>query len=142
MRISDWSSDVCSSDLRHVVDSAQLLDWADRDGSWLDVGAGAGFPGMLVALLSDRPVALCEPRKRRAAFLERAAAALDIADRVTIAATKVQAVSGRFAVISARAVAALPDLFAAACHNAGRDTVWVVPKGRRAREEEIGRAHV
>src|SRR3546814_18281315 len=88
MRISDWSSDVCSSDLRHVVDSAQLLDWADRDGSWLDVGAGAGFPGMLVALLSDRPVALCEPRKRRAAFLERAAAALDIADRVTIAATK------------------------------------------------------
>src|SRR3546814_4584578 len=65
MRISDWSSDVCSSDLRHVVDSAQLLDWADRDGSWLDVGAGAGFPGMLVALLSDRPVALCEPRKRR-----------------------------------------------------------------------------
>src|SRR3546814_10952487 len=77
--------------------------------AWLDVGAGAGFPGMLVALLSDRPVALCEPRKRRAAFLERAAAALDIADRVTIAATKVQAVSGRFAVISARAVAALPD---------------------------------
>src|SRR3546814_17057666 len=93
------------------------LEWADRDGSWLVVGAGAGFPGMLVALLSDRPVALCEPRKRRAAFLERAAAALDIADRVTIAATKVQAVSGRFAVISARAVAALPDLFAAACQD-------------------------
>src|SRR3546814_12388768 len=90
---------------------------------------------MLVALLSERPVALCEPRKRRAAFLARAAAALDIADRVTIAATKVQAVSGRFAVISARAVAALPDLFAAACHNAGRDTVWVLPKGRSAREE-------
>src|SRR3546814_796885 len=43
---------------RHVVDSAQLLDWADRDGSWLDVGAGAGFPGVLVALLSDRQVAL------------------------------------------------------------------------------------
>src|SRR3546814_14121726 len=88
---------------------------------------------MLVALLSDRPVALCEPRKRRAAFLERAAAALDIADRVTIAATKVQAVSGRFAVISARAVAALPDLFSAACHNAGRATVWVLAKGRSAR---------
>src|SRR3546814_17748469 len=90
---------------------------------------------MLVALLSDRPVALCEPRKRRAAFLERAAAALDIADRVTIAATKVQAGSGRFAVISARAVAALPDQVAAACHNAGRDPVWVLPQGRSAREE-------
>src|SRR3546814_19539174 len=94
---------------------------------------------MLVALLSDRPVALCEPRKRRAAFLERAAAALDIADRVTIAATKVQAASGRFAVTSARAVAALPDLFAAACHNAGRDPVRGRTKGRSSEERRGGK---
>src|SRR3546814_12989752 len=90
------------------------LEWADRDGSWLVVGAGAGFPGMLVALLSDRPVALCEPSKRRAAFLERAAAALDLADRVTFAAPKVPAGSGRFVVVLDRPLAALPSMFAAA----------------------------
>ncbi|HVI98060.1 MAG TPA: 16S rRNA (guanine(527)-N(7))-methyltransferase RsmG [Sphingomonas sp.] len=120
---------------RHVVDSAQLLDWADRPGAWLDIGSGAGFPGMVVALLTDRAVTLCEPRKRRATFLEEAAVMLGVADRTTVVASKVQALSGRFAVISARAVAALPDLFVAACHNATRDTVWVLPKGRSAREE-------
>ncbi|MCM8731145.1 16S rRNA (guanine(527)-N(7))-methyltransferase RsmG [Hephaestia sp. GCM10023244] len=120
---------------RHVVDSAQLLDHATSEGSWLDIGAGAGFPGMIVALLTDRAVTLCEPRKRRAAFLDDAATALGIGDRVTVAASKVQALTGRFAVISARAVAALPDLFAAASHNAARNTIWVLPKGRSAREE-------
>lgn len=120
---------------RHVLDSAQLLDWAQGDGAWLDVGTGAGFPGMIVALLTDRAVTLCEPRKRRAAFLSDAAEALGLLPRVTVAARKVQGISGHYPVISARAVAALPDLFAAACHCATRDTLWLLPKGRSAREE-------
>ena len=120
---------------RHVLDSAQLLDHVDGAGPWLDIGSGAGFPGMIIALLTDRPITLSEPRKRRAEFLAQAAATLGIANRVSVAASKVQALSGKFAVISARAVSALPDLLAAACHNATRETVWVLPKGRAAREE-------
>jgi 16S rRNA (guanine527-N7)-methyltransferase len=119
---------------RHVLDSAQLLEWAG-EGDWLDIGTGAGFPGMVVALLTERRVTLCEPRKRRAVFLNEAAEKLDISDRVIVAARKVQAISGSYSVISARAVAALPDLFAAACHCADRDTLWLLPKGRSAREE-------
>jgi 16S rRNA (guanine527-N7)-methyltransferase len=90
---------------------------------------------MVVALLTERRVTLCEPRKRRAVFLNEAAEKLDISDRVIVAARKVQAISGSYSVISARAVAALPDLFAAACHCADRDTLWLLPKGRSAREE-------
>ena len=121
---------------RHVLDSAQLIAWADEEGgAWLDIGTGAGFPGMVVALLTDRQVTLCEPRKRRAAFLQEAAESLGIAGRATVVARKIQAVTGCYAAISARAVAALPDLLAAAHHCATRQTRWLLPKGRSAREE-------
>jgi 16S rRNA (guanine527-N7)-methyltransferase len=120
---------------RHVVDSAQLLDRAPGAGAWLDIGTGAGFPGMVVALLTDRQVTLCEPRKRRADFLARSVDELGIAPRVTVIASKVQAVSRTYPVISARAVAGLSNLFAAASHCATRDTLWLLPKGRSAREE-------
>ena len=53
---------------RHVVDSAQLLDFATtHEGGWLDIGSGAGFPGLVIACLRDAPIILCEPRRRRAA---------------------------------------------------------------------------
>ena len=63
---------------RHIVDSAQLLPLADKgEGAWLDIGTGAGFPGMVVACLHDRPITLCEPRKRRADFRAAGATATD-----------------------------------------------------------------
>src|SRR3546814_8074341 len=51
---------------RHIADSAQLLapDAREGEGLWLDLGSGAGLPGLVVAILSDRPVALVESRKR------------------------------------------------------------------------------
>ena len=120
---------------RHVLDSAQLVNHADRNGAWLDIGTGAGFPGVVVALLTDRPVTLCEPRNRRASFLAESVEALGLTPRVAVIPSKVQAISGTYAVISARAVSTLPDLFSAACHCATPDTVWLLPKGKSAREE-------
>lgn len=122
---------------RHIVDSAQLLRFAAvGSGHWLDIGTGAGFPGLVVATLSDRPVTLVEPRKRRAHFLEECAIALGISERVTIVCDRVQALEGiAAAVISARAVAPLTDLFAWASGCATPQSRWILPKGRSAREE-------
>lgn len=123
---------------RHIVDSAQLLmldQAAETKGLWVDIGTGAGFPGMVVALLSERPVMLVEPRRRRAAFLEEAAKALGLAGRVTICACRVEQVDARADVISARAVAAISDLFQAAHAIATPRAVWILPKGMNAREE-------
>lgn len=47
-------------------------------GTWLDVGSGAGFPGLIVGCVWDAPVTLVEPRARRAAFLELAVASAGI----------------------------------------------------------------
>lgn len=121
---------------RHIVDSAQLLDLAAKAaGDWLDIGTGAGFPGLVVACLRDAPITLCEPRRRRAEFLERTAARLGMADRVTVAPCRVERLVGRRGIISARAVAALDALLTSAVAMSDRDTLWLLPKGRAAREE-------
>src|SRR5262245_8863545 len=59
---------------RHILDSAQLVRFAPRpDSSWLDIGSGAGLPGLVIAILTQGPVTLVEPRKLRADFLRSAA---------------------------------------------------------------------
>jgi len=121
---------------RHVVDSAQLLQFAvARDEPWLDIGTGAGFPGLVIACLRDAPITLCEPRRRRAAFLQGAAERLGIGDRVTVACCRAERLTGCWPIVSARAVAALDALFDAASAVADRKTIWLLPKGRSAREE-------
>ncbi len=121
---------------RHIADSAQLVPMANDDpGHWIDIGTGAGFPGIVVAILTDRQVTLVEPRRKRALFLERVAATLGIDARVKVAACRAELVDAKAAVISARAVAALPSLFASAQHLSTRKTLWLLPKGQSAVEE-------
>ena len=121
---------------RHVVDSAQLLDHAGAWSSWLDLGAGAGFPGVIVALLGDGHVTLIESRAKRIAFLREAAAVAGVGDRVTVIGSRVEtAQRARFDVISARAFAPLPKLFELAYPFADKRTRWVLPKGKSAGEE-------
>lgn len=58
---------------RHIVDSAQLIGFAGPDapmgGAWLDLGTGAGFPGMVIAILRKSPIMMVESRKLRVDFL-------------------------------------------------------------------------
>src|SRR5690606_16741737 len=48
---------------RHIVDSAQLLPLAPQTGRWLDLGTGAGFPGLVVAMLWPGETILIEQRR-------------------------------------------------------------------------------
>jgi hypothetical protein len=68
---------------RHIVDSAQLLPLAGRadgegNGLWVDLGAGAGLPGIVVAILSERPLQMIEMRRKRVEFLEAVIAELGL----------------------------------------------------------------
>ena len=122
---------------RHIYDSAQLLRFAPLEpGSWLDLGSGAGFPGLIVAALSARRVTLVEARKLRVEFLGRAAETLGLADQVEIVPVKVEALEARpFDVISARAFAPLDRLFSLAERFSTDGTTWILPKGRNAKTE-------
>jgi 16S rRNA (guanine527-N7)-methyltransferase len=122
---------------RHIVDSAQLLRFAPTsNASWLDLGTGAGFPGLIVALLHPGPVTLVEERKKRAQFLVEAAQILGIGKRVSIHCVRAERFeSPPFDVISARAFAPLEGLFELSHSFSTAKTRWILPKGRNAASE-------
>lgn len=119
---------------RHILDSAQLVRFEPAGGaSWIDIGSGAGLPGIVVACLVDGPVKLLEPRRLRADFLHRVVESLDL--YATVECAKAERAHGAFDVITARAVASLAELLKISAHLSTRNTVWALPKGRGAREE-------
>lgn len=120
---------------RHIVDSAQLAAIAAGEGGWLDLGTGAGFPGIVVAILRDGPVHCVEARKGRVAFLERAADTLGLSN-VNLHLCRLEALHTAPAmVISARAFAPLPKLLSLAHRFSTENTLWLLPKGRSAQSE-------
>lgn len=124
--------------LRHIADSAQLLAHVPRETSspWLDLGTGAGFPGLVVAALRPEcEVVMVESRARRIEWLDRARIALGL-DRARVEGSRLELVpSGEFRVISARAFAPLPKLLELSARFSTSETVWLLPKGRSARQE-------
>jgi 16S rRNA (guanine527-N7)-methyltransferase len=128
---------------RHFADSAQLLALAPADAlSWLDLGPGAGFPGLVLAImLTERKgakVTLIESDSRKAAFLAEIArktgAPVDIlCKRIETAPT--QAKLPPFDVVTARALAPLPRLLSLARPYFSSTASGVFPKGREAEAE-------
>ena len=123
---------------RHIADSAQLLSHVPREtcGPWLDLGTGAGFPGLVIAALRPEvEVLLVESRARRIEWLERARLALRL-DRVTVIGSRLELVEARkVRTISARAFAPLPRLIDLSARFSTAETVWLLPKGRSAQQE-------
>jgi 16S rRNA (guanine527-N7)-methyltransferase len=121
---------------RHILDSAQIVAFAPRsDSSWLDIGSGAGLPGLVIAILTDGPVTLVEPRRLRADFLRQATETLGLSERVTVHAAKVERIIGAFDVITCRAVASFEALLRISRHLSTDKTRWLFPKGKSAQSE-------
>jgi 16S rRNA (guanine527-N7)-methyltransferase len=101
---------------RHIADSLQLLEHAPDFREWVDLGSGAGFPGLVVAIAAkDRPEAhftLVESNQKKVAFLR--AAIRDSGARADVAAERIemhgQKMAGQADIVSARALAPLVDL--------------------------------
>ena len=122
---------------RHFADSLQLLDHVPRGTSpWMDLGSGAGFPGLPLAVaLGEREIFLIESRKRRVDWLTRAARDLGLENCRVIGARLENVDSFPAAVIAARAFAPLGKLLRLSARFSTRDTVWLLPKGRSAAQE-------
>ncbi len=124
---------------RHILDSAQLLHVSREtlpQGAWLDLGTGAGFPGLVVAALQpDRPVTLVDSRRLRTEWLETATSALGLSNVEVILARVEDLPTKTYAVISARAFAPLDKLVNLSARFSTPDTLWLLPKGAGAQHE-------
>ena len=122
---------------RHILDSAQLQPLLPRDGRLiLDLGSGAGLPGLVLAILGVPEVHLIEADQRKAAFLREAI-------RVTGAPATLHAMRSEklapFAAgaITARAVAPLPELLDIVEPLLGAHSICLFLCGRNFEDELI-----
>lgn len=126
--------------VRHIADSAQLLVFlaepAFETGRWIDLGSGAGLPGLIVAIMKPGwTMRLVESRRLRCDFLRHCAASLNLAGVEVIEGRVEQVPPQAHDVISARAYAPLAKLLASSRHLARKNTLWLLPKGRNAVNE-------
>lgn len=129
---------------RHILDSSQVFDMAPAEAnSWVDIGTGGGFPGLVVAILSkeltpDRVVTLVESDQRKCAFLRTVARETGCA--VTVLADRVEKLVGQKAdVLSARALASLDVLLGFADLHLSSGGICLFPKGLTW-EKEVAQA--
>lgn len=126
---------------RHVLDSLQLIDHEPHASTWLDLGSGAGFPGLVLGIsFASRPEAmvhLVECNSRKCAFLRHAA-------RVTGAKvqvheerleTTIKRFVGKVDVVTARALAPLDQMFDWTEPLIAQGAVGLFPKGRNYKAE-------
>lgn len=122
---------------RHFADSAQLLAIGGTGKSWLDIGAGAGFPGLVIATLDPTAqLTLVESIAKKCRFLDEVVSSLDLGAQVTIENRRIESLPRqKFDIITARALAALDQLFDWGLPHAGSGTRWLLPKGMRVADE-------
>lgn len=120
---------------RHFLDSAQLFPLLPESAKVLvDLGSGAGFPGLVLAILGVPEVHLIESDVRKCAFLREAARATGAA--VTVHTKRIEAVQGLQAdVVTARALAPLADLLTWAAPFLGQTGVALFLKGQNVEDE-------
>jgi 16S rRNA (guanine527-N7)-methyltransferase len=121
---------------RHLLNCAVVAELIEpRRGTLLDLGSGAGLPGLVLAmLLPETAVTLLEPMERRCRFLTEAVAELGLAN-VSVLRGRAEDVTVRTDVVTARAVAPLPRLAELAIGLVRPGGMVLAIKGRTAQEE-------
>jgi 16S rRNA (guanine527-N7)-methyltransferase len=120
---------------RHVADSLQLIPLIPSGiERGVDLGSGAGLPGLILARATGTYFDLIDSDRRKAAFLREAARAIQA--HVTVHATRIE--SARLPptrLITARAVAPLPRLLDLAAPLLAPDGICLFPKGSEHESE-------
>ena len=124
---------------RHIFDSAQLLDHVDEGATWADLGAGAGFPGLVLAILlkerADSHVWLVDSLGKRCRFLQEMVDALSL--RATVVNGRAEDQRIKVDVVTARALAPMDRLLGYAQPYLQRGAQGLFLKGEKAEVELI-----
>jgi 16S rRNA (guanine527-N7)-methyltransferase len=120
----------------NIVDSIYPLKFLDNVSSFADVGTGAGYPGMLLAIANPNIDAyLVEPRAKRVAFLNFVKSALKL-DNVFIKQKRIEDLSDiKFDLITSRAVTNTSLLLDLTAHITDQNSSYLFYKGSLCEQE-------
>ena len=123
----------------HLLDSLTVIAPLQREcpgrAKLLDVGAGAGLPGVVIAILrGDIDVTCVDAVAKKAAFIQQVASELGLRNLRGLHA-RVETLTGDYDVISSRAFASLPDFVLGSVHLLAPDGIWLAMKGRVPSDE-------
>ncbi|WP_127843097.1 16S rRNA (guanine(527)-N(7))-methyltransferase RsmG [Actinomyces wuliandei] len=120
---------------RHLVNSAAVLPFLPRSGRVADIGSGAGFPGVVLALFRpDLDIVLVDAMDRRVKWLHDVVDELGL-ERVTVRHGRAEDMRDQFDVVTARAVASLPKLVHLTAPLMRSDGCLVALKGAKVEAE-------
>ncbi len=119
---------------RHFADSAQLAALAPSGQKWLDIGAGGGFPGLVLATMGWGQFILVDSVQKKARFLEAVTESLGLDARIICARVESLPTLG-VDIATARATASLKQLFGWSIRHVRPGGTYIFPKGRRWADE-------
>ena len=124
---------------RHILDSIQVYNLAEKNGDWLDIGSGGGFPGIVAAIMAkrigdERSFVLVDSDQRKCAFLRTVARELELNVKVRDARVEEMPAFGA-SVMSARAMDSLNSLLSHCERHLGEGGIALFPKGARWKQE-------
>lgn len=122
---------------RHFLDSAQLLPLLPPGRDPItDLGSGAGFPGLILAIMTAREVHLVDSDQRKGAFLLECARQTGVSDRVKVHTIRIETSSAwKARIVTARALATLDQLLVWAEPYLTPQTICLFLKGSKAEDE-------
>lgn len=122
---------------RHIWDSYQLIPLIpSTTRSLVDLGSGAGLPGIVLACVFSFPITLVERDARKSSFLREAVRSLGLT-HVTILQEDATKITGPFDVITSRALAALDTLCGFAYPLMQDGSICLFPKGENCATEVV-----
>ena len=119
---------------RHIIDSAQIYELIDPDKPIVDLGSGAGFPGLVLAMMGAEQMHLIESDQRKSTFLREAARITNTIIRVHN--ERIENLSDVVpSYITARACAPITTLLTISSHFYTPDTKYLFLKGKNYTKE-------
>ena len=122
---------------RHMLDSAQLFPLLPNPtGSMVDLGSGAGFPGLVLAIMGVGDVTMVESDSRKCAFIAEAMRVTETGSAARLENRRIEDMPpARFDVVISRALASLDTLLSLSESFIDPETICLFPKGKKVDEE-------
>ncbi len=120
--------------VRHVMDSLQLTQYLPKDttGEYLDLGSGAGFPGLAISLFWQGTCHLVDADQKKSIFLKEVVRLWNETKHINIHNTRIDQlqVKQQYTLITARALAPLDALLTMIYPLINNETMLLLPKGQ------------